>query len=43
MAAYLLTPGGGTYEEYTEWAEKLYSVYEEESEKITDHYLNSLS
>ena len=33
--------GSGSYEEYKEWASKLYIVYEEEASKIQDVYTKS--
>lgn len=41
MAQVMLNKGTGKYEEYSDWAEKLYDVYNEEAEKIMDAYINS--
>ena len=39
----MATNGAGKYDEYEEWAGKLYSVYEEEATKITDAYTASVT
>ena len=41
MAGFMITKGKGNYEEYSEWAAKLTTVYTEESAKITSAYLSS--
>lgn len=41
MAELMYTAGSGSYEEYEEWAEKLYAVYEEQAALIQDAYMAS--
>ena len=43
MAELYLIKGSGSYDEYSEWAEKLNDVYMEEAGKIQDAYMNSVS
>lgn len=43
MADYMLRHGSGKYEEYSEWAGKLYAVYEEEGLKLNDYYYDLAS
>lgn len=41
MAKIYMYNGTGSYNEYSEWSEKLFDVYMEEAEKITDAYMAS--
>ena len=41
MAELMLMKSSGSYEEYSEWADKLYDVYMEEASKIQDAYMDS--
>ena len=43
MAELHLKKGSGSYDEYSEWAEKLNDVYTEEAGKIQNAYMNSAS
>ena len=43
MAKLHLKKGSGSYDEYSEWAEKLNDVYTEEAGKIQNAYMNSAS
>ena len=43
MADYCLNHGSGKTSEYSQWADKLYRVYSEESDKIMNAYINSAS
>ncbi|EHF02784.1 hypothetical protein HMPREF1008_00429 [Olsenella sp. oral taxon 809 str. F0356] len=41
MAGVMYGSGSGSYDEYEEWAGKLYEVYEAEASKIMDAYMES--
>ena len=43
MAELHLKKGSGSYDEYSEWADKLNAVYMEEAAKIQDAYMKSAS
>lgn len=43
MAKYMMFHGSGKYEEYESWSTKLYDVYMEEAQKITDTYMDSVT
>jgi hypothetical protein len=41
MAKLYYKKGSGSYEEYSDWAQKIYDVYMEEAGKIQEAYMNS--
>ena len=43
MAQFMYTKGAGNYEDYEEWATKLYEVYNTEATKIYNEYMASAS
>ena len=38
MANFLYSTGGTTTDEYTDWGNKLYEIYEQEALKLSDAY-----